>query len=191
MRMHFILLTCFAFLSFSFVSNDIMLDRNEARQAFEYLNMVRTNPKKYGREFKLNLSNVESKPALIWNDILAKVAEEKALDMAKRNYFSHVTPEGNGINILIHRAGYSLNKEWIKNKKDNNFESIQSGAASAIDAINDLIIDEGVKSLGHRKHLLGIDEWNENLVDIGIGFVRSPNSKYKTYTCVIIAKHDW
>jgi len=30
--------------------------------------------------------------------------------MAKRNYFGHVNPEGLGINILMHDAGYKLPK---------------------------------------------------------------------------------
>ena len=45
---------------------------------------------------------------------MAKVAGRKALDMAGRDYVGHVTPEGLGINVQIHEAGYSLPKEWVK-----------------------------------------------------------------------------
>ena len=79
-------------------------DRDEARKAFDYLNKIRKEPAKFSKEIGIDLSDVKARPALKWNDILAKVAEEKALDMANRDYFAHVTPEGLGINIQIHEA---------------------------------------------------------------------------------------
>jgi len=116
------------------------------------------------------------------------------MDMAKNNYFSHADKRGIKVNVKIHRAGYKIDK-FYRDKKFNAFESIQAGADGGEDAIMRLIIDEGVKSLGHRKHLLGIDTGrgypkNSSLVDCGIGFVQADgNSKYNTYTVVIIAKH--
>src|SRR4051794_22863463 len=82
------------------------LDRDEAKQAFQYLNRVRADPPTFGKEIGADLKDVEPQPKLAWNDALAKAAEEKALDMATRNYFGHVTPEGVGINRMMHEAGY-------------------------------------------------------------------------------------
>lgn len=170
------------------------VNKEEAKKAFEYLNQFRANPKEYGDKLKLNLKKVEPRPALIWNETLAKVAEARALDMAENKYFSHVNKKGQGINILIHEAGYTLPKKWLKNKQDNFFESIQAGAKDGIEAINDLIIDKGTPSLGHRKHLLGMDDdkpFNSKLKDIGIGFVSCPKGcQYNSYTCVIIAMQE-
>lgn len=170
------------------------VNKEEAKKAFEYLNQFRANPKEYGDKLKLNLKKVDARPALVWNETLAKVAEERAMDMAENKYFSHINKKGQGINILIHEAGYTLPKNWIKNKQDNFFESIQAGAKDGIDAINDLIIDKGTESLGHRKHLLGIDDdkaFNSKLKDIGIGFVSCKKGcQYISYTCVIIAMQD-
>ena len=127
---------------------------------------------------------------LVWNETLAKAAEAKAMDMAKRNYFSHVSPEGYGMNYFISKEGYSLNPEWLEHHSDNFFESIQAGAPDGEAAIKDLILDEGVPELGHRKHLLGMGEWNCTLVDVGIGtVVTAAGSEFRTYTSVIIAKH--
>ncbi|MBB1287182.1 hypothetical protein HRH25_22590 [Flavisolibacter sp. BT320] len=57
-------------------------------------------------------------------------------------------------------------------------------------AIKLLQIDEGVPSLGHRNHLSGIDPWSASLKDIDIGYAWAGEGKqFKTYTCVIIAKH--
>lgn len=170
----------------------ISVDKEEAQQAFEYLNKVRTNPEQYYQELHFPKNTKVSQVKLVWNDTLAKVAENKAMDMAKHNYFNHVTLDGYGINYLINKAGYTLNKDWIKKKNANNFESIAANNPTGIEAIKTLIIDKGVTNLGHRKHLLGLDQWNSTLSDVGIGFARCPSgSAYQTYICVIIAKHDW
>ena len=137
------------------------------------------------REF----SKVNTK-TLVWNEALAKVAEAKAMDMAKRGYFDHISPEGYSINYYINKAGYKLDPKFLNQRTNNYFESIQAGAESGEAAMNDLILDAGVPELGHRKHLLGMDDWNSSLVDIGIGFVRTgQGAKYRTFTSVIIAKH--
>ncbi len=164
-------------------------EKNEAKNAFEYLNKVRGNPKVYGKQLGINLRKVKPQPALIWNDTLARVAEEKANDMALKEYFSHTNKKGQGINILIHKAGYSLPKYYLKKKKDNFFESIAMGSENGVDVINDLIIDKGINPPLHRQHLLGMTDFWEDCVDIGIGFVKTNNPARPTYVCIIIAKH--
>jgi uncharacterized protein YkwD len=164
------------------------LDREEARKAFEYLNKVRKEPAKFAKEIGVDLADVKARPALTWNDILAKVAEEKALDMANRDYFSHVTPEGLGINIQIHEAGYKLPKDWVKTKDQNFFESISAGTNTGVEAIRNLIVDKDQPDAPHRKQLLGITDFYENCTDIGVGFARHPKSQYRTYMSIIIAR---
>ena len=144
---------------------DVVVDKEEAKKAFSSLNTIRQNPSAYSNELGVNLKNVKSRAVLKWNDTLAKVAEQKAFD--------------------------KLKEEWIKNKKENYFESIQAGAAEGSEAIKLLIIDSYDKNLGHRKHLLGMDEWNAGLKDIGIGFVKCSDCPYKTYISIVIAKHNW
>lgn len=178
------------FLAFK-IQSDITIDEQEAKKAFEQLNTARSNPKAYGAQIKINLDKVEKRTALVWNDTLAKVAQQKAIDMARKKYFGHITPDGKGINVMIDAAGYTLPKEWLKSKKENYFESIVAGVTSGEDAIKTLIIDAFEPSLGHRKHLLGIDDWNAGLKDVGIGYVKAPGTEYKVYVCVIIAKRAW
>lgn len=138
------------------------------------------------------LAETGSKPLLKWNDTLAKVAETKALDMATRSYVAHVDPDGYGLNYYINKAGYSLNPKWLASKELNYFESISAGAASGEAAVRTLLIDKDIPDLGHRKHLLGLDKWTASLYDIGIGYARPvDNSPYKSYVCLIIAKHNW
>src|SRR5262249_19281153 len=164
------------------------LDRDEAKKAFDYLNKVRKEPAKFSEEIGVDLSDVKARPALAWNKVLAKVAEEKALDMANRDYFGHVTPEGRGINIQIHEAGYKLPKDWVKDKKQNFFESISAGKDTGVEAIQQLIVDKDVPEAAHRRHLLGTNDFFAKCTDIGIGFARQPNSKYRTYMSIVIAR---
>jgi uncharacterized protein YkwD len=177
-------------LSFLYNNNPFVV-KEEAQQAFQLINAIRSNPEKYYKELHLNSKLRITKTPLRWNDTLAKVAEAKALDMAKRNYFAHVNPDGYGINYLINQSGYKLNADWLKDKKENFFESIGSGYDSGQEAVKALIIDADDPSMGHRDHLLGIKDWDASLVDIGIGFVKCDGGKYQSYTCIIIAKHNW
>lgn len=177
-------------LSF-FYNNNPFIVKEEAKQAFQLLNTIRSNPEKYYKDLHLNAKLKVTKTPLRWNDTLAKVAEAKALDMAKRNYFDHINPDGFGINYFIDQSGYKLNADWLKNKKENFFESLASGYDSGAEAIKSLIIDANDANKGHRDHLLGIGDWDASLVDIGIGFVKCDGGKYQSYTCIIIAKHNW
>lgn len=188
----FLLILMIAFLGSFDPKPAPQLDKAEAKAAFEFLNKVRMNPENYYKELNLNGYLPYTKTLLVWNDTLAAVAEHKALDMATRNYFGHVDPEGHGMNYFISKAGYKLEKEWVKRGSENYFESIDAGANDGIDAIKTLIIDQGVPSFGHRKHLLGLDKWNAALNDIGIGFATNRGeTEYGTYVSVIIARHNW
>lgn len=170
------------------------INKHEAQKAFEYLNTFRQNPSEEKNKIGLYEEEFEPRPALVWDETLAKVAEERAMDMAQNNYFDHADKKGVKVNVKIHKAGYKID-EFYLDKALNSFESIQAGAEGGVAAIIDLIIDEGIKSLGHRKHLLGIDngKWlpkNSTLVDCGIAFVEgSDESRYSSYVVVIIAKH--
>lgn len=181
-----------ALTSFGYIQQDgPKADPAEAKAAFILLNKIRLNPEKY---YSLGYSSSfpVTRTALVWNDTLARAAEQKAMDMATKKYFDHVDPKGYGMNYYINAAGYKLNPSWLKNRRANNFESIQAGAENGEDAIRDLIKDEGVPSLGHRKHLLGSGFFESQLTDIGIGFVwAQADDQYTCYVSVLIAMHDW
>ncbi len=175
-------------LASSLQAAETTLGRAEAMKAFEYLNKVRVNPGRYIKDTGVDLSSIKPQKKLKWNTTLARVAEKKAADMAKRNYFGHQTPEGVGINHMMHEAGYKLPEYMRKKKSANFFESIAAGKSNGQDTIKMLIVDKGVKSLGHRKHLLGMTKFWSNCKDIGIGFATNPKSRYRHYVVIIIAK---
>ena len=171
------------------IAKEPVVDKKEAKEAFEFLNLVRTKPEQFYKEFPF-LKGYDKRHLLRWNDTLARVAEAKALDMATKNYAGHVDKNGFGMNYHINKAGYLLKPSWLKDPAENYFESINAGMPSGKEAIKSLLIDEGVPSLGHRRHLLGIDSFYRRLYDIGIGFVKGDSTNtYRTYTCILIAAH--
>lgn len=172
------------------VTDDVKSDEEELAAALEYLNAVRKNPSAYSKEIGVDLSAVASIHELKWNDTLAKVAHAKAEDMVARGYFGHVDPDGYGMNIKINEAGYTLPESWC-GKSNNNFESLAAGYASGKATVIQLINDGGVdnESAGHRRHLLGIDNFWANCYDIGIGVAHG--GKYGTYWCFLVVKHNF
>ncbi len=165
---------------------------SEAYKAFIYLNKVRANPPAYSEACHVDLSDLEPRPLLLWNESLAKAAQAKAEDMRDRNYFAHVDPDGNGMNIKIVEAGYDLPEAWYKDPSANYFESLAAGASSGEAAIQMLIEDRNTDPPGHRNHLLALDEFWSNCSDIGIGYAEgNQDSPFATYVCVLIAKHDF
>lgn len=168
--------------------SQITINKEEAKKAVDYLNKIRQNPAAFSKELGVDLIQVKPMPALEIHPILTKVAEEKAKDLIENKYFSHTNKKGEGINILIHRAGYTLAPEMIKNKDANYFESISAGMPTGIEQINNLVIDEGIIPPGHRIHLLSMNEFYAECTDIGIGFAEDPKSEFRHYMVVIIAK---
>ncbi len=118
--MRYLLLAIILWANPLFAQKNIKIDRSEARQAYEYLNKIRTNPEKYRRTLQISNIHQVTRTKLNWNDKLAKAAEYRAYDMANRNYFDHSNPEGIGPNFYIQKAGYDLNKDWLKRKSNNN-----------------------------------------------------------------------
>jgi len=163
----------------------------EVKNALDYLNKVRLNPRLYTSSIGVDLSGVQSKNALTWNSQLAAVAQKKAQDMATRNYFGNVDPEGCGINYLINKGGYTLQDSYLKQKDANYFESITATFKDGAEAIKYLIKDGGASNqhAGHRRLLLGIDEFYSDCSEVGIGMYYNANSTYKYYWCIIVAKH--
>jgi uncharacterized protein YkwD len=125
----------------------------------------------------------QRRASLTYNETLARVARERAQDMARRGYFSHVNPDGLGANYLVRQAGYVLPDSYGKKKSSNNIESIASGNKTPADAWA-----AWMGSSAHKKHLLGLTTDYAEQTDYGIGYVYVPESQWKHYWVVITAK---
>ncbi|MDO8648791.1 MAG: CAP domain-containing protein [Candidatus Peregrinibacteria bacterium] len=106
----------------------------------------------------LELVNEERKKAgvvpLSEESHLTQAAQAHAEDMWKRNYFSHINPEGKGSTDRIRAAGYPLTGRWYTG------ENIAKGQTTA-----EQVMTSWLQSLGHRSNIL-----NRNFRDIGIGY---------------------
>lgn len=174
-------------LSFLYNNNPFII-KDEAHQAFELINDIRRHPDKYPKKLQLNNQQHIGQP-LRWNDTLARAAEAKAMDMAKRNYFSYLTPEGYAINHFFPHND-STHKAIRKDDLDY-IEFIEAGSESGAEAVKALIADTDDTFKAKRNHLQDfIGTAETSLYDIGIGFVKSDGSNSKSYTCIIIAKHN-
>src|SRR5688572_22041352 len=141
-------------------------------QLFVYLlNRARHDPVAYQQENNLpvDLAYVTPRGPLAVNEDLYESSEFHAVEMATHNYFGHQSAlNGQWPNQMARNAGYVLPADW---PNDNNYiESLAAGTnySTASQPLNALIVDQGVPSLGHRNHLLGIDSFNADNREIGV-----------------------
>jgi len=121
--------------------------------------------------------------SLTCHPILARVARERAEDMARRHYFSHVNPDGFGPNYLVLQAGYVLPSFYSTALDANNIESIAAGYSTA-----EAAWQGWMSSDVHREHLLGLSSFFAEQIEYGIGYAYDPASPWDHYWVVITAK---
>ena len=124
----------------------------------------------------------QERPALHLDPILSRIARERAEDMAARNYFAHVNPDGWAANALVLDAGYILPSAWGTELTNNYIESIAAGFSDAADTWADWM-----DSAPHRTHLLAQIPFYQNQTSYGVGYAYSATSTYKHYWVVITA----
>ena len=161
-------------------------------QLFVYmLNRARHDPVAYQQEQNLpvDLSYVTPRAPLAVNNALFGSAGFHAEEMATHNYFdhqSHVT--GDWPNKMARDAGYPLPAFWSDSA--NYIESISAGTVDAKATLNALIVDAGTSPPGHRNALLGIDAFNADNREIGVGHAYSSSSDYGNYWAIHATRHD-
>lgn len=172
----------------------LVLTVSSEEQLFVYLlNQIRHDPQAYDQAAGLGgiLDAVETRQPLAINDDLFASAEFHATEMADNDYFAHQSAvTGDWPNLMARDQGYDLPSFF---PDDNNFiESLAAGNAfgDPADVIELLIVDAGVPSLGHRNHLLGIDSFNAQANEIGVGHAFNLLSTYDHYWAAHITFSD-
>lgn len=138
-------------------------------EADALLQLMRTDPRQ-------ERASVNAHP------VLMRVAQARAEDLGRRNYFSHVNPDGDGPNKLIRQAGYVLPVWYAQDDAANNVESLSAGQPSAQAAWGALM-----QSPSHSAHLLGLGPMYVAQVCVGGGYFRSAKSHYVHYWVAISA----
>jgi uncharacterized repeat protein (TIGR02543 family) len=119
---------------------------------------------------------------LKYDPILEKVARAHAADMAARNYFAHVNPDGHGPNWMVVNAGYQLPAWWGTPTTENYIESIGAGYTNPQD-----MWTAWMNSPEHKTHILGLTSFFASETSYGIGYVYAPGSTYGYYWVIITA----
>jgi len=102
------------------------------------------------------------------------VARAKARDMARRDYFGHMDPDGYWPNHVVALTGYGFPDHY---GGPNNIESITAGT----NYTPRRAMRAWLKSRDHRPHLLATNEFYEAQTRYGVGYARSSRSRYKHY----------
>lgn len=122
----------------------------------------------------------QQRDTLIADETLMKVALEKAQDMAKRDYYGHVSPDGKGANTLVREAGYELPDNYSQSLSGNNIESIMNSTDSP-----DFVWQAWINSPGHKMHVLGEHPEFERQTHYGIGYAENLNSVHQHFWVLI------
>jgi uncharacterized protein YkwD len=100
---------------------------------------------------------------------LATAADKHSTDMALKNYFSHVEPDGDRLSDRIRDEGYS-------------FRTAGENIAAGYDT-PEAVVAAWLNSSGHRANIL-----NASYTEIGIGFYRdTPEDRYDEYWTQVFA----
>ena len=124
----------------------------------------------------------QGRPYMVLDPLIVTVARARAKDMAVRNYFSHVNPNGVAANFLLRQAGYQLPAWWGTVPSANYVESIAAGYASPSQTWT-----AWMNSPPHKTHLLAENSFFATETHYGVGFYYDPNSTFKYYWVVITA----
>lgn len=177
-----------------FLEQRLVLTPTSDEQLFVYLlNQIRHDPQAYDDEAGLGgiLDGVAARQPLAVNADLFDSARFHAAEMADNNYFGHQSQvTGDWPNQMAVDQGYMLPGYFDLDA--NYIESIAAGNlyGNPADVIELLIVDEGVPSLGHRKHLLGIEDFYAQAREIGIGHGFNLSSVYDHYWAAHITFSD-
>ncbi len=104
------------------------------------------------------------------NNQLSTAAQNKANDMAKKNYWSHETPEGKQPWVFIAQTGYIYNKAG---------ENLAFGFDT-----NNQVIDGWLNSATHRANML-----DSNFQEVGFGITRHPNYQSNGPATIVVAMY--
>ncbi len=124
---------------------------------------------------------LQARKKMVHDERLHLVARRRALDMAKRDYFSHTDPDGIGPNKVARLAGYRLPYFYSKKRDANNIESVAAGQETAQDAY-----DAWIKSSAHRSHLRG-EGFFKSQTRYGVGYAFREGTKFRHYYVFVTA----
>lgn len=141
------------------------------------------NAERYKADFLAIMRDapLQRRPFLVTHHLLMQVAQERADDMAERNYFNHVSPEGYGANHYVRQAGYKLPHWYHADPHSNNIEVLGGGFM-----MPEHLFEAFLRSSAHRKMVLGEHVSFATQTRIGIGWAYgAPGIRYRPIWCIL------
>lgn len=176
------------------LANNLSQEKSRTKQEnlfVYYLNLVRLNPIAFKNKYLLpwvdstkfpknkylsslieDLGKLKNCGLVKYDPQLFSIANKHAMDMGKLGRIGHVSSQGKNYKQRITEdlKVYALLKE-----------ACQYGYEDGLSIVIDLLIDDGIENLGHRKSLLDCD-----LDKVGISI--EPHKKYKVNAVVELGK---
>ena len=106
---------------------------------------------------------------LNWNDTLYSAAEGHSLDMAKRNYFEHRSPEGATVSQRVSAARYNWKSVG---------ENLAAGDTSVAEAVQGWL-----DSPEHCENML-----DARFRDVAVACVQQPGTQWGTYWTMVLGR---
>lgn len=125
---------------------------------------------------KISRDSSQRRSVMKLDPILCKVARNRARDMARNSYFSHVDRFGRGPNLLVKFAGYTLPSWYDMARSGNSIESLALTTGDAGEAL-----ELWRNSAPHRDHVLGEVAFYQGQESIGVGAFTSAGIPSQTY----------
>ncbi len=129
--------------------------------ALPYIESNNLKSNSYAQSLIRDLKKQEPVAIISIDSSLQEMAKKFAIHSGKKGVFGHAR-----YNQRYNTYGSHLNYDG---------ENIQYGLEQPLDIVMDLLIDEGIASLGHRKNILSSD-----FSVIGIGFAKHKRINYNT-----------
>ncbi|RUR57273.1 CAP domain-containing protein [Vreelandella populi] len=137
-------------------SSDECEPTEQQQEVLDLVNEARSEARQCGEQ------SFDSVAPLTWSCKLHDAAKEHSEDMAENEYFSHTSPEGEGIEQRVEEQGYVWRAVG---------ENIAAGHMSATAAV-----DGWLESPGHCSNIM-----NGAFTQMGMAKADNPDSRYTTY----------
>jgi uncharacterized protein YkwD len=165
----------------------VLLSQDKEKEVLKLLNLVRTNPKgfikshvndylksntmtqnSYAKSLITDLKKTEKMSVLQFSDPLTKVARMHAVDMGESGTVGHTSSDGTSFSDRLRNEAKA---------RGTIAENCDYGNNEPLHIVMSLLIDDGIKSLGHRKNILEPSfRW--------VGIAIEPHKKYRI-SCVM------
>lgn len=131
-------------------------------------NEMNSSGNNYVVSLKVDLDKIKSLPMLLPDEGLYKAAKYHARDSGKNGLVGHTSSNGNSMSKRLPKYVQGWNRLA---------ENCSYGYDNAVNIVGQLLLDDNVPSLGHRKSIL------DNRLEF-IGVAIAPHTKYR-FNCVM------